>query len=212
MSTFLRRKSGVTSVEYGLLAALIAIVCIAFIGSTGFQLEKLFGYIGYKILSPAYSYQPSVSTSGSISCSYKSTVEGFTDQYGNVITPDGCFSGESQTTAMGHLQYDMANDQGLYLFNNQGKTVIVPPVFGQSTNFTVQNGDEVLIYSDALNSSTNVSFSIKTKTGSISSQNLSGAALACKNSGGNLTIDSTNNVALCSGGQPAGGEILGVIQ
>lgn len=212
MSLASRKKSGATAIEYGLLAALIAVICIGVIGSSGYELERLFSFIGYKILSPNYTYQSYISTAGSIGCSYTPNVEGFTDQFGDVVTADGCFSGGTQSSALGHMTYDMANDQGLYFFNDKGKTLNVPPFFGQSTNFTVQAGDEVQIYSNNLNSSTNISFSIKTKTGNVSTQNLSSASQACKNSGGTLNVSSTNNIATCVGGTPASGEVVGVIQ
>jgi pilus assembly protein Flp/PilA len=42
---FLKDEEGVTMVEYGLLAALIAIVCIAAITSVGTELNIVFRYI-----------------------------------------------------------------------------------------------------------------------------------------------------------------------
>jgi pilus assembly protein Flp/PilA len=42
---FLRDEEGVTMVEYGLIAALIAIVCIVFITNVGMNLNAVFGEI-----------------------------------------------------------------------------------------------------------------------------------------------------------------------
>jgi pilus assembly protein Flp/PilA len=42
---FLREEEGVTMVEYGLIAALIAIVCIVFISNVGTNLNLTFGEI-----------------------------------------------------------------------------------------------------------------------------------------------------------------------
>jgi pilus assembly protein Flp/PilA len=42
---FLKEEEGVTMVEYGLIAALIAIVCIIFITSVGTNLNLTFGEI-----------------------------------------------------------------------------------------------------------------------------------------------------------------------
>jgi pilus assembly protein Flp/PilA len=42
---FVREEEGVTMVEYGLLAALIAVVCIATIKALGIELEKVFDKI-----------------------------------------------------------------------------------------------------------------------------------------------------------------------
>jgi pilus assembly protein Flp/PilA len=43
---FMREEEGVTMVEYGLLAALIAVVCIGAIQVIGTQLNIVFGIIG----------------------------------------------------------------------------------------------------------------------------------------------------------------------
>jgi len=43
---FVREEEGVTMVEYGLIAALIAIVCIAAIQTVGQNLNTVFGRIG----------------------------------------------------------------------------------------------------------------------------------------------------------------------
>jgi pilus assembly protein Flp/PilA len=43
---FVAAEEGVTMIEYGLLAALIAVVCIAAITIVGTQLNKLFTTIG----------------------------------------------------------------------------------------------------------------------------------------------------------------------
>jgi pilus assembly protein Flp/PilA len=41
---FLRRDAGVTAIEYGLLAALIAVAIIAALSATGDSLEGVFNY------------------------------------------------------------------------------------------------------------------------------------------------------------------------
>ena len=41
---FLRRDAGVTAIEYGLLAALIAVAIIAAVSATGDSLEAVFNY------------------------------------------------------------------------------------------------------------------------------------------------------------------------
>jgi pilus assembly protein Flp/PilA len=46
---FLKDEEGVTMVEYGLLAALIAIVCIAAITAVGTELDLVFDYIATKL-------------------------------------------------------------------------------------------------------------------------------------------------------------------
>lgn len=43
---FVREEEGVSMVEYGLLAALIAVVCIAAIKVIGVELDKVFDTIG----------------------------------------------------------------------------------------------------------------------------------------------------------------------
>jgi pilus assembly protein Flp/PilA len=46
---FVREEEGVTMVEYGLLAALIAVVCIAAIKVIGVELDKVFDLIGTEL-------------------------------------------------------------------------------------------------------------------------------------------------------------------
>jgi pilus assembly protein Flp/PilA len=46
---FLKDEEGVTMVEYGLLAALIAVVCIAAITSVGEELRDVFNYIAGRL-------------------------------------------------------------------------------------------------------------------------------------------------------------------
>ena len=46
---FVREEEGVTMVEYGLLAALIAVVCIAAIKLIGVNLDKVFDLIGLEL-------------------------------------------------------------------------------------------------------------------------------------------------------------------
>jgi pilus assembly protein Flp/PilA len=43
---FLREEEGVTMVEYGLIAALIAVVCVLAIQVIGVELDKVFDKIG----------------------------------------------------------------------------------------------------------------------------------------------------------------------
>lgn len=45
-SRLLRDESGATAVEYGLIAALIIVICIAAITIIGTQLNKTFGSVG----------------------------------------------------------------------------------------------------------------------------------------------------------------------
>jgi pilus assembly protein Flp/PilA len=46
---FLREEDGVTAIEYGLIAALIAVVIIAAVTVVGTQLKTTFGTIGTKL-------------------------------------------------------------------------------------------------------------------------------------------------------------------
>ncbi len=46
LSRLLRDESGATAVEYGLIAALIIVICIAAITVIGTQLNKTFGSVG----------------------------------------------------------------------------------------------------------------------------------------------------------------------
>jgi pilus assembly protein Flp/PilA len=46
---FVREEEGVTMVEYGLLAALIAVVCIAAIKLIGTNLDAVFDFIGVEL-------------------------------------------------------------------------------------------------------------------------------------------------------------------
>ena len=48
---FLKEEEGVTMVEYGLLAALIAVVCIAAIKVIGVELDKVFDIIGNALIA-----------------------------------------------------------------------------------------------------------------------------------------------------------------
>lgn len=53
ISNFLREEDGVTMIEYGLLAALIAVVSIVAITALGVELEKLWGTITAALKPPA---------------------------------------------------------------------------------------------------------------------------------------------------------------
>ncbi len=46
LSRLMRDEAGATAVEYGLIAALIIVICIAAITVIGTQLNKTFGSIG----------------------------------------------------------------------------------------------------------------------------------------------------------------------
>jgi pilus assembly protein Flp/PilA len=46
---FLREEDGVTAIEYGLIAALIAVVIIASVQSVGNNLNEVFNYISLKL-------------------------------------------------------------------------------------------------------------------------------------------------------------------
>lgn len=46
---FLRDEEGVTAIEYGLIAALIAVVIIAAVGLIGTELDKVFDLIGLEL-------------------------------------------------------------------------------------------------------------------------------------------------------------------
>jgi len=48
---FLRDEEGVTAIEYGLIAALIAVVIIASVDTVGTQLNTTFSKIGSKLTS-----------------------------------------------------------------------------------------------------------------------------------------------------------------
>jgi pilus assembly protein Flp/PilA len=49
IKNFIREEDGVTAIEYGLIAALIAVVIIAAITVVGTQLKKTFTTIGAKL-------------------------------------------------------------------------------------------------------------------------------------------------------------------
>ncbi|MES2715591.1 MAG: Flp family type IVb pilin [Pseudomonadota bacterium] len=49
---FARDEEGVTAIEYGLLAALIAVVIIASATTVGTALEDIFEYIAGKLVAP----------------------------------------------------------------------------------------------------------------------------------------------------------------
>ena len=49
IKNFIREEDGVTAIEYGLIAALIAVVIIAAITIVGTQLKKPFSTIGTKL-------------------------------------------------------------------------------------------------------------------------------------------------------------------
>ncbi|QYY33477.1 Flp family type IVb pilin [Cupriavidus pinatubonensis] len=53
MKQFFRDEDGVTAIEYGLIAALIAVVIIASVTLVGTQLSSIFNYIQGKLVTPA---------------------------------------------------------------------------------------------------------------------------------------------------------------
>lgn len=50
---FWQEEEGVTAIEYGLIAALIAVVIIAAVGSVGTNLQGIFNFIAGKLTTPA---------------------------------------------------------------------------------------------------------------------------------------------------------------
>lgn len=50
---FVAEEDGVTMIEYGLIAALIAVVCIAAITTIGTNLDLVFDKVGEKLVVPA---------------------------------------------------------------------------------------------------------------------------------------------------------------
>lgn len=54
---FVADESGATAIEYGLIAALMAVVVIAAIGFLGPQLEQAFDGIGETLVSPEDDYE-----------------------------------------------------------------------------------------------------------------------------------------------------------
>ncbi|MCO4891728.1 Flp family type IVb pilin [Cupriavidus sp. WGtm5] len=53
LKQFVRDEDGVTAIEYGLIAALIAVVIIASVTLVGTQLSTIFNYIQGKLVVPA---------------------------------------------------------------------------------------------------------------------------------------------------------------
>lgn len=51
--TFLKNSKGATAIEYGLIAALIAVAAIAAMGALGNQLSKTFGNVETKMKTTA---------------------------------------------------------------------------------------------------------------------------------------------------------------
>ena len=49
MQAFLRDDDGVTAIEYGLIAALIAVVIIATVQTVGLNLSSVFSFIGAEL-------------------------------------------------------------------------------------------------------------------------------------------------------------------
>lgn len=53
LQRFLQEEEGVTAIEYGLIAALIAVVIIAAVQAVGQNLYNIFNYIANKLTTPA---------------------------------------------------------------------------------------------------------------------------------------------------------------
>ncbi len=49
LRTFLRDESGVTAIEYGLIAALVAVACIIALTFVGNELEAVFNEVGSEL-------------------------------------------------------------------------------------------------------------------------------------------------------------------
>jgi pilus assembly protein Flp/PilA len=52
MTRFLKDESGATAIEYGLIAALIAVVIATAVGTLGTNLQTVFTNVGNKIAGP----------------------------------------------------------------------------------------------------------------------------------------------------------------
>lgn len=50
---FIKEEEGVTAIEYGLIAALIAVVIIAAVTLTGTKLSAIFDYVAAKLTTPS---------------------------------------------------------------------------------------------------------------------------------------------------------------
>ncbi|MGN5478963.1 Flp family type IVb pilin [Cupriavidus basilensis] len=55
MKQFVHDEDGVTAIEYGLIASLIAVVIIVSVTTIGTNLNNVFSYIGSKLTTPAAS-------------------------------------------------------------------------------------------------------------------------------------------------------------
>lgn len=53
MKQFIRDEDGVTAIEYGLIASLIAVVIIVSVSTVGNNLNNIFSYIGSKLTTPS---------------------------------------------------------------------------------------------------------------------------------------------------------------
>ncbi len=52
IKNFIREDEGVTMIEYGLLASLIAVACIVAITAVGTNLNTVFNYVAGKLTAP----------------------------------------------------------------------------------------------------------------------------------------------------------------
>ncbi|CAN7255739.1 Flp family type IVb pilin [Massilia sp. LjRoot122] len=53
ITNFIQEEDGVTAIEYGLIAALIAVVIIGSVTLVGSKLDAIFAYIAGKLVVPA---------------------------------------------------------------------------------------------------------------------------------------------------------------
>lgn len=53
IKNFIQEEDGVTAIEYGLIAALIAVVIIGSVTIVGTKLDAIFTYISGKLVAPA---------------------------------------------------------------------------------------------------------------------------------------------------------------
>lgn len=52
IKNFLREEEGVTAIEYGLIAALIAVVIITAVTAVGTNLQNVFNFVAGKLTTP----------------------------------------------------------------------------------------------------------------------------------------------------------------
>jgi len=52
IKNFVKDESGATAIEYGLIAALVAVAIIAALGFLGSSLSNIFSYVGNQLTTP----------------------------------------------------------------------------------------------------------------------------------------------------------------